>query len=166
MKKVLLILFVLAILLLAFPQGVLAATFPSNDVVINAEFGTATSFNAQKSTTAFPDTWGLKPGENNQVDEGINFFLTTQSNGWSVTAESANNGFMTGGLQNLQSPFLVYSTTAGNYVAPTGGVQIKGGDALNTNQDWNANIRQPVALNDIGADLWTITIVFTCSAGF
>ena len=165
MKKVLLILFVLAILLLAFPQGVLAATFPSNDVVINAEFGTATSFDAQKNATAFPTPWVLTPGENNQVDEGINFFLTTQSNGWSVTAESANNGFMTGGLQNLQSPFLVYSTTGG-YVAPTGGAPIKDGDALNTAQDFSANIRQPVALNDVGAALWTITIVFTCSAGF
>ena len=165
MKKVLLILFVLAICVLAFPQGVLAATFPSNDVVISANYGTTTTFNAAKGV--FPVPWNLAAGYDNEVKDGIVFTLTTQAPTWRVTAESDNGGFMHGNQGNLLSPFLVHSTFNSQYLAPTGGMVVKEGSSNYNNQNWNEYIRQPVALNDMGSgNGWTITIVFTCDAGF
>jgi hypothetical protein len=166
MKKVLLILFVLAICMLAFPQGVLADNAP-RAVTIDAVYGTPTDFNAVRNP-AFT-SWTLTAAASpNEVNDAIMFTLKTQSPTWSVTAASDNSGFMHGDQGvNLNSPFYMYADDVPGFVIPTGNALIKEGGPSNSNQDWNAAIRQPLLTTDPGSSIpWFITITFTCAAGF
>ena len=167
MKKLLLIVFVLAICILAFPQGVLAAAFTADPVTINAVYGTATDFNAVRNP-AFTSWTLTEAASPNQVDNAIMFTLTTQSPTWSVTAASDNSGFMHGDQGvNLNSAFFMYADDVPGFVIPTADVLIKHGSSSNANQNWNAAVRQPIIAADPGSSTpWHITITFTCSAGF
>jgi hypothetical protein len=95
MKKVLLILFVLAICVLAFPHGVMAAPAPGT-AQIDATVIEFTDFTASGDATwnMYYFTNGLEPSAptNNKPDALV---LTAKSNNpWHVTVLGTNNGFL------------------------------------------------------------------------
>jgi hypothetical protein len=167
MKRILLIGFILAILILVMPQGVSAGPVGpgvGKEVIVEAEYGAATVFDAY--LTDGVSVWNLKPDDPNLWPDQITFKLLTQSK-WTVTATSTNNGYMWGDQGPMKSAFNVESADAADWVVPYGGEVIKSGDANYQNQDWQADIKQPVAANELGSDNpYEITLTFTCAADF
>jgi len=168
MKKLLLIGFVLAILLLAFPQGVLAAA--PKAVEVNASYGIAsvTTFDAHLWDT-MPTPWGLSVGDN--TGNYMQFHLSTMDD-WSVTGSdtsgSATTGYMVGSEHSLKTPFQIYSTFNGGFRDfTTPGLKIKEGASSTANQDWQEAIQQTVTNTDYASStLYKIVLTFTCATDF
>jgi hypothetical protein len=126
MKKVLLIGFVLAILLLAFPQGVLAAEpdTATGSAVVSAEI---TSYITLAVTP--PPTWELEFDANecgtgdptgagcNQLADAIKFDISS-NDGWTlnVLQNSANDGYLKSGSEALQNRLFIGPDTGGIFV--------------------------------------------------
>jgi hypothetical protein len=186
MKKLLLLGLILAILILAMPQGVSAATAPANPVV-NANIAHTLVFTAPS-----PAAWVLDRGtvatDNYLSSTGSGtapIVMTVDSaNGWGVTAVDAN--ILTGaGHMVPVTPFTpaeagplvnaLQVMTAGP-VGPTGTytalptaspftpVTIRTGVSGVTT--WNEDLKQTVALTDYSLTTggpYRMTITFTCT---
>jgi hypothetical protein len=170
MKKVLLIGFVLAILLLAFPQGVMAAA--PVPVIVSATYTSTTVFTAATNATAFP--WTLTVGPNSNP-YALEFGLETLDK-WTVTGEDTSlnrgtiahhDGCMTGSVAHLISYFEMdagsgYSTFATPLVIKAGNA-----NSIPHSQDWKADIRQYVLNTDYASSNgYEITLTFTCATSF
>ena len=166
MKKVLLIGIVLAILLLAMPQGVMAI---SQQAVVNANYYSATTFVVNNK---FVGPWNLVVSPDNTKDPGLSFDITTLDD-WSVMASASNEGFMTGSNGDLKSLFQMdlRTTPASGFQRldlATSKVANSGGPSSEV-QTWNSKLYQPVLYNDYGSASgtgYTITITFVSTTDF
>jgi hypothetical protein len=169
MKKVLLLGLILAICILAMPQGALAAD--PVPVIINAQYGSSfvTTFNAYTYAGEGSEwPWVLGVGDNTNK---IQFELNTLDD-WTVTGSdtsgSSEKGFMKGSEHFLTSAFQVYSESEGNLVTfESDNQEIKAGAASTADQDWLADIHQTVVDTDYASSTpYTITLTFTCTTSF
>jgi hypothetical protein len=175
MKKVLLIGLILAICILAFPQGVMAAETGNDNVIVTASFtGTALQFDA------FQDpgfTWalvesaaGIIPPNGNLKVNGMNFTVDSRAD-YTVTAvdsKGTDRGHMTNGGSGagyhfLANPFLIEGTSTMVNLEGTGTtpVTIQAGTPALTN--FKKDIDQAVVQSDYAAPSYAITVTFTCT---
>jgi hypothetical protein len=175
MKKLLLILFVLAILLLAFPQGVMAD--PVNQpVIVNAQYTTAQlTFTANTVESKFP--WTLVRSDVSGYNDNLNtdaLVFTVDSNSpWTVVAadtSTAHKGHMieagTAGSHFLASLFQIRDTNTYTLDGASP-VQIQTGNPVDVG--FTKSIAQPLLVesHDFASSAgYTITVTFTCSNGF
>jgi hypothetical protein len=185
MKRVLLIGFILAICILAMPQGVLA-TPPgdTNPVVINALYGTGsvTDFTATLDAPSGGWVWNLQVGTDptlNQKDRAIHFKVNSLAPTWAITARDSmavptapyagTKGHMHGDVGDLQNAFQITTNdrTGGWHDLLVDGLAIKSGGALNADQPWDESLRQLVTTTDLASHGGYHTqITFTCGAPF
>jgi len=165
MKKVLLILFVLAICVLAFPHGVMADNVQDKPVTIEADYGSefVTVFDAYLDPEW--STWGLGTGDNG-VTDAIFFELKTLYD-WTVTGDaSASSGLMVGSEHSLKNLFLVDSPIYG-YMGFASEQIFNYGGSSTEDQDWTSSVSQFVATDDYASSTpYAITITFTCTTSF
>jgi len=165
MKKLLLLGFVLAICILAMPQGVLAIDQP---VTVNAVYYSATTFVVTNNV----GTWTLAVDGSNTNPAGLSFDIKTLDD-WSVSASAGNGGYMTGSNGDLKSRFEMDLRTT-----PALGFQrldlatpkvANSGGPSSVVQHWTSNLYQPVLFNDYGsasATGYAITLTFTSTTDF
>jgi|WetSurMetagenome_2_1015567.scaffolds.fasta_scaffold06643_4 hypothetical protein len=189
MKRVLLIGIVLAICILAMPQGVLAvAPGTGVPVVVDAAYGAsaATDFNAvihQVSGIAW--SWDLVAADPNLnlKSPAIDFTLSTLAP-WSVTAYESYappatpyvgaKGHMHGDLADLQTPFEMTTAQSGGgwydftpYTSAASQLAVKSGTSSTSPQPWSENLRQAVTATDLASHGGYHTqLTFTCTAPF
>jgi len=166
MKKVLLIGFILAILLLAFPQGVMAVDDAT--AVVNADLAqVALNFKVTEPTT----TWNLVRGANDlgSADPSladIKIEVDT-SNYWTVSAEdttTAHKGHLisTSG-EFLANPLMIETTnadTTGTSLAAKVDVG-SGNPGSYTDTIFYRNLHQLVETTDKARSDYTITLTFS-----
>jgi hypothetical protein len=181
MKKLLLIGLILAILILAMPQGVSAATVPQAPIV-NANIVHTLGFTAPS-----PATWVLDRGTSatdnylSGSSAGDPIVMTVDSaTTWGVTAIDSNTGGTAGSQAHMKPTAgfapatalplvnaLQVQTGASAYTAlpETGTTPVTiqtGSQGVTT---WNEDLKQTVALTDITLTTGTyqMTITFTCT---
>ncbi len=171
MKKLLLIVFVLAICILAFPQGVLADPAPVSRI-ITATYGSETTFNVDLVSPSGGWDWELvaNDADDNEVTNALDFFVTSQSE-WDVYAYGDYGtpvGYMWGSQGHLIAPLVItYGNKAGWGDLTTGSLLIRGEDPSADEVNWQESINQPVADNDKGSSTpFTTTVRFECVAAF
>jgi hypothetical protein len=159
MKKLLLFGLILAILILAMPQGVLA-------------FGTSATVNANIEGVMTCDAnsnvnpWALVRNNVNSVNDGISYNVTSTTD-WTMTAADITNP-LTGHMRdstvskNLINPFGIEKETGGQASLETA-VQVKSGTPI-TKTKFDANINQTVDYADYSGNAYQIQIQFTCAA--
>ena len=173
MKKLLLIVFVLAICLLAMPQGVMAV-----DVVVNAQLPVQPFvFDAQINPAATPWPWVLAPDIVNDKNDAINLSVISSRDwdiiGWDATPVSGNrlaghmyanghpllNGLkmQMGGVDGTLGALAEFDTAA------TPGQKILSGHpAIGTQTDFS-DIQQLTVPADFGSTGYQITLWFEAS---
>jgi hypothetical protein len=184
MKKLLLIVFVLAICVLAFSQGVMADTpVPAKEVAINAKFlPKDLVFDAQTYGPSGPGSlvWDLHVDPENSKPNAI-YLKVDSSRDWEITAYDKDasgaspkeDGKLLGDQHSLQKYFLIAQLGTGglegsvfdNIVGGSGAVTsiVKGGP-LNVAQFIYPDVKQEVTATDFGSKTgYKITIVFTCT---
>jgi hypothetical protein len=179
MKRVLLIGFILAVCILAMPQGVMAvAPGTGVPVVVNALYDQQTDFTAALDNPSGGWVWNLVvntlPGDNDKPN-AIHFSVSSLY-GWSVSGvdsyATGTRGHMQGDQGQLQNPYqMTVNGGAGGYVDFTGTpgvpVVVKSGGSLNVPQPWDESLRQVVLSNDLASHTGYHTqLTFTCSAPF
>jgi len=163
MKKVLLIGLILAICILAMPQGVMAALGDSAPATVTGNFASIAILKAQFNPGS--PAWALSRGSNNPLTGGINVSVDCNQP-WQVNAADTDaapdKGFMTSPLparlimpfnvtasdnawHNLQAPFQVVTGFSQPYT------------------NYYYNIRQEVT-NDDKAGSYAITVTYTITA--
>jgi hypothetical protein len=175
MKKLLLIGLILAILLLAFPQGVMAAA--PQDVVVNANYQqTDVVFTADP---AAPWSWTLlaDDADSNLYPAALVFTVTSNAD-WTVSAEDTktvaqNKGHMieagTGGSHFLKQLFEIQNPANNGFLTLEGSGPVLIQSGLATVTGFNKDIRQSVLTADrdyASSSGYTITVTFTCTNGF
>jgi hypothetical protein len=161
MRKLLLIGLVIAVCMLAFPQGVLAA-----DVPIAATLGSSITFDASGPS----DAWALSYNESEHINtlvDGIHLAVTSNDN-WSVTVIGNNNGKFTemgSGGHQLTNPLLI-STIASpgseDWTSTIGSVAIANG--VPGIFDVPRSLQQTIVFTDYPSNNYQIILTFTCSA--
>jgi hypothetical protein len=178
MKRVLLIGFILAILILAMPQGVLALTQGSN-VDVKAIFAPPLTFSASSASTSGSVTWNLGRGSDNLYPSGLSFTIGAAAP-WDITAShtptgSFTKGHMSGATHQLAAPFQmtlgrnvgVAAPSAGTMGDLTSGTPIVISSEVPRATTYNSNMWQTVTGDDWGEQLgYSMTIVFTATAAF
>jgi len=163
MKRILLLGIILAICILAMPQGVLAA----NNAIVNANILSFTSFDV---INLMPSPWDLVASGTTTQTNGINFSVASNSP-WSVTvASDPTNGRMNSTLSNhqlgsaLQQEQQQSGTT---FVTATGGHQILHYDATPSNTPiiYASDIQQVTTYADerliANGDVYRINLTYT-----
>jgi hypothetical protein len=181
MKRVLIIGFILAILILAMPQGVLADTKTSG-VTVNANIQNVLDFTATNGGGS--EGWTMTRGTTNTITNGVGFDVKSSAP-WSITvAESTtpplptptNNGLMKesdgtayiNGGKFLPSPFEIQRTddTYQSLLETSPAQKLVENDVAN-NYIFSKGIRQAVALTDTELPAATrhyaIALTFTCT---
>ena len=170
MKKVLLIGFVLAILLLAFPQGVMAAVSDGDSAIV-----TATIADYIDLVVTGPSTWGLTytatqcaiPSDYtncNQLTNAISFDISS-NDGWALSVlgdNTGNQGFLRSsgtGAASLQRRFLIGPDSSSNYVTVETTKQLHIG-VLGDTVPFTKNLQQTLAITDDATKTYTLTLVF------
>jgi hypothetical protein len=172
MKKVLLILFVLAICVLAFPQGVMAeTTLPAQNVPIDATYGGSEL--AFLADLDLGDGWVLSAGSDNVAPDALTFTVSS-SHAWSVSADDIksnsdpNEGFMIGDEGPFTTPIWMEFNQDGtqhNIIARPNVLSGYGPIAPDT--VYTSDLWQRVLDSDFGStNPYTITIAFTCTSPF
>jgi len=163
MKKVLLIGFVLAILLLAFPQGVMAATtLDSTTAVVSAG---VTDY-ADIIATFNSGGWTLNRSEN-PLANGINLTVDCSQH-WAVTAADADPSNTKGYMDNtnhnhsLATAFAIDTSTVQNAVLTGADLAFVGGNPQPATLS-QYDIAQFVTNLDDTAESYDITVAFTLS---
>ena len=175
MKRVLLLGFILAICVLAVPQGVSAATLGTpSSAVVNAEVADHAAITVVFVPPTTPGYWLLDRQWDNELSNGIHMNVDC-SQPWAVTVVTDANtvpgtqGYMlstVGGIK-LNQPFYIKCTIGsvpGNYHTLTSGAY---GIASGTPQlptDYFYNIAQPVVVADNAALSYTMTQVYTLAS--
>jgi hypothetical protein len=170
MKKVLLIGFVLAICILAFPHGVLAIDQPPA-VIIDATYG-ADSVSSLDVNLAPEFLWDLKVNDQNEKLAALEFEVNSLAK-WDVTATDTYGGPYKGFLRGSVGPLITeYQMTvnegAGGYQnLLTDGLIVKQGAASTSPQPWTESLRQWVGPTDLASSSGYHTeITFTLIAPF
>jgi hypothetical protein len=176
MKRVLLLGFILAICILAMPQGVLADP-AAQPITINAQYGSATTFTVTGAdgTSTTIDMGLLKASDDNLKPAALHFNVKSQSK-WIVTGKDVSNGgspahpgYMEGSQGPLQDPFKMYTkqdgdTTWHNFA---GTVTVYHADPSDSAVPWNEDVMQHVYDNDYGSTgNYNIALEFDCQATF
>jgi hypothetical protein len=173
MKKVLLILFVLAICVLAFPHGVMALDIPATGgaVEIGATYGdeAATTFTAVlDGSEADPWSWPLSVGVNTK-NTAIHFSVDSLAD-WSITATDTLTG--TGYMQGSEHPLSTLFEISTEYVPvwndlAGADLPINEGHSSTSPQPFDESIRQTVTGTDYASTTgYQMEITFTLSAPF
>ena len=182
MKKVLLIGFILVILLLAFPQGVMAAPITPPVVVVNAQLPMQTFVFEVNLNPAAPPSgptwpWILAANSDNLNPKAIN--LSVQSsrdwdiNAWdntpAVSPRLAGHMFANGHplLKGFEMQMGGTGGTLGTLTefstdATPGQLILRGNPYIGTQTD-HSDIRQTTQSADFGSTEYKITLTFTCS---
>ena len=165
MKKVLLIGLILAILLLAFPQGVMAVTDPT--AIINAELTPATL----EFAVTEPASWTLVRGDNYLPTADEIKVEVDSSKYWTVSAQadaSAHRGQMisqTVAAEYLENQLEIWSETAAvpAYMSLINLVSVHKGDPGNYGDTvFTSKLHQLVDPSDTAMNDYQITLTFTC----
>jgi hypothetical protein len=172
MKKVLLILFVLAICILAFPHGVMAVGVGgAQNVPITAEYGVPTDFSVVSQTESSGWSWKLVANQLNFVPTVFAFHVQASAD-WDLWATDVStgthtDGYMQGSVKHLNNPFEMTTEPGrawGNLLVP---LKVRTEPSRTAPWDWNADIRQNVDDNDFGSSSgFTLTTAFTITAPF
>jgi hypothetical protein len=167
MKKLLLIGIVLAICILAMPQGVLAAT-ETSPVTVNALYaGNPLAFAAAEDVASGGWAWNLLVNNDNYKSPALKFTVTSSSN-WNVLATATDGGFMKGSLGTLKQPFQMEVNQGGTATTVGSGLTVLhdyGPVAPNT--IYKSAIWQSVGNDDFGSTTgYAITLTFTCTSDF
>jgi|WetSurMetagenome_2_1015567.scaffolds.fasta_scaffold865654_1 hypothetical protein len=159
MKKILLLGFILAILLFAFPQGVLAAT-DSKGAEVTASVADTCIVTA--SFTEPTGGWILERNAPNALSPGIHVTVDSSSP-WGLVASDEKTGltkgFMTSGGSQLSTPF-VFRT--GGLATPQ--TLFPSGSPAQPVTGYDYDIGQPVTATDNSALSYTITVTFTLTS--
>jgi hypothetical protein len=177
MKKLLLIVFVLAICVLAFPQGVMAETIldPQEKTIDATYGGSALEFLVDLN---LGEGWVLEVGgDNNLVDNALTFTVSS-SHDWSVQADDiqentpSTEGYMVGDegpTRHLTRPIQMQYNEDGA-IDLTGGPRnvLENYGPISPDTVYHSDLWQEVLASDYGTTLnpFTITIEFTCSSPF
>jgi hypothetical protein len=167
MKKVLLILFVLAICVLAFPHGVMA--LPGTDsAIVNAEIKpTALVFDVTDPT----GTWTMLRGTNNLEPTNTIKIEIDSSLVWTVTAVGSGADH-TGHMISATAPatFLQNAVMIESTMAPAGFKSLETSQNVQTGPAGNKadtvfspDLSQLVDDSDFARNDYKITIAFTCT---
>jgi hypothetical protein len=172
MKKLLLIGLILAILLFAFPQGVMAVD-KTSPVTINAVYNVPLAFEAKQIAPTGP--WNLKAGDLNFVDNALQFNVTAASI-WAVTATDTTGanpyaghtvGYMTGDAHDLQNAWLMQREGTGVGQTIIGSPTVLSGGQWPVLRTFYSDMWQQVTNTDFGSpNPYHMIITFTCSAEF
>jgi hypothetical protein len=164
MKRVLLLGIVLAIFILAMPQGVLAITNPAVPVTANVADVLECTADGGSSTAA----WALVRGQDNVLSGSNGITLTVNSTfDWNLIAQdltgSGTVGHMydSGVLKFLNQPFMI-EDDASTMTSLAGTVDIESGPPQ-AETTYTHDISQEVEFADYSGDGYTITVTFTCS---
>jgi hypothetical protein len=165
MKKVLLIGFVLAILLIAFPQGVMAETAPDT-VTVTAEYlYSPLEFSAD---LAGEFNWDLEEAAEGGANEypGALVFVVDSPLAWDVYAADTTGsqpGYLyspTAAVHNLANPFLIADEGDDDMIDIIAGPIIESG--VPADIGFIKTIDQVVEQEDYAANDYSITITFSC----
>jgi hypothetical protein len=173
MKKVLLILFVLAICVLAFPHGVMAADPITPDpVIITAWYeGSALAFEVDLD---LGEGWILAVGGDDNWQDNALTYTVSASHDWSVSADDiqtnapSTEGFMVGDEGPLTSPIQMQYNEDGA-IDLTGGSRnvLEGYGPIAPGTVYYSDLWQKVVDSDFGSvNPFAITIQFTCTSAF
>ena len=174
MKKLLFIGLILAICILAFPQGVLAANFGAagGPVAIDATYGegVGTTFTADLVKDSGVWSWDLVAGSYTEKDPAIHFVVTSLAK-WEVTASdtgAGTKGYLHGDQGDLINPYEMSLYKKTSWSQLTGDdPKVNDGAASTSPQPWDEKLRQYVETNDLGsATGYHTEITFTCTAPF
>lgn len=175
MKRILLLGMILAICVLAFPQGVMAGDITPDGVVVDAAYeGSELVFTAEKYDPAEGGpTWPWALSENPTADtapwnlqEDALYFTVDSTLDWDLSASGSDDGYMrtttTTVKPLLDNAFLIKDEGDDAWVTtPTAGTEIETGVPADT-AFWK-DIDQKVVQADYSADDYSITLTFTCS---
>jgi hypothetical protein len=176
MKRILLIGFILAICILAMPQGVLAAQQSSNVPISALYAGSPLAFQAALSTDSGANSvnpWQLVRGTDNGRTNAL-VFTVSDSEAWTVTATGSNGGYFAGvtnSAHSLINPFWMEFSPNGvrdgaqhNII---GGPAVLNGGPIPDGSVYYSNVWQRVTDADFGdAGGYTLTITFTATSPF
>ena len=163
MKRVLLLGIVLAILILAMPQGVLASDIPG-DVVVSADYAGSELIFVPNTISSF--SWELFEADaDDNLYPGALEFDVDSTLDWDVfvkDAKTSDTGKMVSGSYHC-TPFEIEDTDG--LTALTGSDQLieKGAPV---DEYFTKDIAQPVGQSDYSATGYQVTLTFTCSNGW
>jgi hypothetical protein len=172
MKRVLLLGFILAICILAFPQGVLAAP-TAQPVIINANYGTETSFSVSTDggTGTTLNMGTLIAGQDNTIDPALYFNVKSQSI-WTVTGRDSTaqgkDGYMKGSQGFLNNALKMTTKEDANWHDFTGtSLTVNHGTPSASAVPWTTALNQHVDDSDFGSSTpFGIQLTFDCSTTF
>ena len=167
MKKVILIGLILAILLLAFPQGVMAAT---DTAAVSATIADYIFLDVTGPTSAWPLEFTHVTNECdavpecNQLTNAISFAINT-NDAWFLTAKQDSTGQvgrLLSGSTYLTNPLYIGPNTANNYVTVVSADQLlESGTTVGVITPFTKNLRQTLAIGDQSAlGTYSITLTF------
>jgi hypothetical protein len=172
MKRVLLIGFILAICILAMPQGVLAAP-AAQPVTINAAYGSATTFSVytDSGTGTTLNMGTLVANQDNIVDPALHFNVKSQST-WTVTGRDTSGhayvGYMTGTQGHLIDALQMTTKEDANWHDFTGAsLTVNHGIPSASAVPWTTALNQRVEDTDYGSTTpFAIQLTFDCATTF
>jgi hypothetical protein len=171
MKKLLLVGLILALCILAFPQGVMAVGVGDyQNVPITATYGTPTDFTVVSKTESAGWSWPLIAGLDNPKDEVFAFHVKSSAD-WDLWATdqsgTADPGYMMGSVKHLNEPFKMTTEPGRVFKDITVPLKVRGELSRTAPWDWTADIMQHVDDNDFGSSSgYGLTEQFTIVAAF
>jgi hypothetical protein len=184
MKRVLLLGIILAIFILAMPQGVSASTLTPQNVIVNAGYAGA-DLKCTPATTigtgSGQSVWTLTKALNPNQKTGALTFDIESTRAYTITAQDqkapTNEGYMTvsdGGTRVLANTFDMQMGGVNNVMGsraniirtgtpPSSPKLVVGGPPVKT--ILSSDVWQPIADSDWSSTSpYSITVVFTCSS--
>jgi hypothetical protein len=165
MKKVLLIGLILAILLFAFPQGVMAADTDSDTAEVTADINDV----CEVTATYVGGTWALdrNSGTSNLNDDAISVTVDSTSP-FDLMAEdmagTANDGFMVSGVIPLKTGFILEGFAAGALAGPVTVINDHAPQDASVEPAFLYDIAQQVTDDDDSSKTYSITVTFTLNS--
>jgi|WetSurMetagenome_2_1015567.scaffolds.fasta_scaffold110923_2 hypothetical protein len=167
MKKLLFFGLILAICILAMPQGVLAATSAPTVPIEATYLGTPLSFVAEKDLTESGSwSWPLSVNNHNLKSPALRFIVGTSSE-WDVVATATDGGFMRGSLGLLKQPIeMEVNNDNAAHAIGSGLTVLNGYGPVASGTHYYSDLWQQVNDDDYGAASgYAITLTFTCTSG-
>lgn len=165
MRKLLLIGLVIAVCMLAFPQGVMAASVP---ITVNANLGNYIEFTAAGPSVDWELNYLNVPDPFvNTLSNAISFY--GESNvPWRVTVEGDHNGKFTdpgsGASFSLTNPLKISNDDIGEvYVDTYPGTTIATGNA-GSFSEMSRNLQQTLTAADLPSNNYSIILTIDCTA--
>jgi len=164
MKKLLLIGLILAICVLAMPQGVMA-DIKGDTATINAKVNQA---ELRFDVTSTAPTWELNRGANIQTDANRTKVEVDSSTTWTVAAiGTTGGGYMWSVANNailLKAPVNIYSDVTSEYKPLTASVAVHDGIAGDyADTVFYTRLSQFIGPTDSNVPTYQIVITYTCT---